>query len=146
MVEAAVRSGALNTANWAAGLNRVADGGPRPGDQRAVRRACTSWSAVGAATLVTSAADVLELLGAAGEHLAEPPRAGPGPATAGSTRHQQVLDAVPGAAASPASTPSPGRPGIGLREVRHGAGPAASSVAWSSSFDAGWRLAALAHT
>ena len=36
VVEAAVRSGALNTANWAGRLNRTADGRPGAGDQRTV--------------------------------------------------------------------------------------------------------------
>ena len=42
VVEAAVRSGALNTASWAAGLGRAVMGVPGPGDQRARRPAYTS--------------------------------------------------------------------------------------------------------
>ena len=42
VVEAALRSGALNTANWAGRLNRPAHGRARPGHQCAVGRACTS--------------------------------------------------------------------------------------------------------
>ena len=38
VVEAAVRSGALNTASWAAGTGRTGDGGARPGHQCPVRR------------------------------------------------------------------------------------------------------------
>ena len=49
----------------------------------------------GAATLVTSGADVLEMVGAAGEHLVEEPRARTRPRDRLSWRDQQVLDAVP---------------------------------------------------
>ncbi len=81
VVEAASRSGALNTANWAGRLNRVLMGVPGP---------VTSVSSAGvheqiragAMTLVTSGADVLELVGHSGEHLvtaarAASPAAGP---------------------------------------------------------------------
>lgn len=68
VVEAAWRSGALNTANWARQLNRLLMGVPGPvtsvtsaGVHDLVRS--------GAATLVTSGNDVLELVGPVGEHL-----------------------------------------------------------------------------
>lgn len=103
VVEAAVRSGALNTTNWAERLNRVVAGTPGPltsvasqGVHQLIRR--------GAATLVTGGDDVLELLGAAGDHLPMELR---GPERARdrlAIGAQQVLDAVP--VASPAPTES----------------------------------------
>lgn len=94
VVEAAARSGALNTLNWTQRLNRVAMAVPGPissapseGAHEAIRS--------GMATLVTRAADVLELIGRPGEHLTEVPR---GPATARdhlSADLRLLLDAVP---------------------------------------------------
>ncbi|HEY7719211.1 MAG TPA: DNA-processing protein DprA [Pedococcus sp.] len=74
VVEAAVRSGALNTANWAARLGRVLMGVPGPvtsapseGVHELIR--CREGQ------LVTRAAHVLELVGAMGADLAPVPRA-----------------------------------------------------------------------
>jgi DNA processing protein len=99
VVEAAARSGSLTTMNWTDRLNRIAMGVPGPitsaqsvGVHQAVRNG---------ATLVTSGADVLELIGAAGEHLTTEPR---GPVTARDrlpVHDRQVLDAVPVAAGAP---------------------------------------------
>ena len=73
VVEAAVRSGALNTAHWANRLNRVVMGVPGPvtsapsgGVHQLIR--------TGGAELVTNGREVLELVGPAGEHLADEPR------------------------------------------------------------------------
>ena len=74
VVEAAVRSGALNTASWTARLNRPLMGVPGPvtsAPSEGVHQLIRS----GAATLVTRADDVLELTGQMGEHLAEEARA-----------------------------------------------------------------------
>lgn len=94
VVEAAVRSGALNTANWATRLNRPLMGVPGPvtsapseGVHELIRR--------GEAALVTRGSDVLELIAPAGSFLAPTPRAA---ATAGdrlTDRERQVLDGVP---------------------------------------------------
>jgi DNA processing protein len=94
VVEAALRSGALNTANWAARLNRVLMGVPGPvtsapseGVHELIR--CRD------AALVTKGADVLELVSPAGSFLAPEPR---GPQTQRdrlSQQEQRVLDAVP---------------------------------------------------
>lgn len=94
VVEAALRSGALNTASWATSLSRPLMGVPGPvtsAQSQGVHERIGS----GAATLVTRADDVLEILGGAGEHLQADPR---GPERARdrlSRRHHQVLDAVP---------------------------------------------------
>ncbi len=99
VVEAAARSGSLTTMNWTERLNRIAMGVPGPitspqsvGVHQAVRNG---------ATLVTSGADVLELIGEAGEHLTTEAR---GPVTARdrlSVYDRQVLDAVPVVAGAP---------------------------------------------
>lgn len=94
VVEAARRSGALNTATWAARLNRPLMGVPGPvtsAPSEGVHRLLRS----GQATVVTTGHDVLEVVGEAGEHLAPEPR---GPERAHdrlSPRQRQVLDAVP---------------------------------------------------
>lgn len=116
LVEAALRSGALNTGSWADRLNRVVMGAPGPltspvsqGVHQMIRR--------GSATLVTSTEEVLELVGAAGSDLAPELRV-PEQARDGlSVRARQVLDAVP--VAAPAPTESIARvAGLGPADVR----------------------------
>ena len=94
VVEAAVRSGALNTANWTARLGRVLMGVPGPvtsapseGVHELIR--CREG------LLVTRAAHVLELVGSVGEDLAPVRR---GPETVRDRVHgdnRKVLEAVP---------------------------------------------------
>ena len=143
VVEAAVRSGALNTANWAGRLNRTVLGVPGPVTS-APSQGVHQLIRTGAATLVTSGAEVLEMVGGAGEHLVEEPRARSRPRDRLSWRDQQVLDAVPvstGARADSIARTA----GLGLLEVR-----AALTRLQRSGLvvagEAGWRLAALAHT
>lgn len=143
IVEAAIRSGALNTANWANRLNRVVLGVPGPvtsassgGVHHLIRG--------GGAGLVTGGSDVLEAVGVAGEHLVEEPR---GPATVRdhlSTRHRQVLDAVP--VSSAARSDSVARTaGLGVVEVRTALAYLERSGLVELT-DTGWRLAALARS
>jgi DNA processing protein len=94
VVEAAIRSGALNTASWAAGLSRALMGVPGP---------VTSAASVGVhqlirargALLVTDGHEVLEAVGPVGSHtvahLQEAPRA----RDLLTAAQRQVLDAVP---------------------------------------------------
>ena len=94
VVEAAVRSGALNTASWTSRLNRPLMGVPGPVTS-ATSEGVHQLIRSGAATLVTRADDVLELTGLMGEHLVEVVRA---PTTARdrlTRRQQRVLEAVP---------------------------------------------------
>lgn len=94
VVEAALRSGALNTTNWAGRLNRVVMGTPGPVSSAAstgVHQLIRS----GAATLVTSGAEALEVLGAAGEHLLTVPRGRDRARDALTEQQRLVLDAVP---------------------------------------------------
>jgi DNA processing protein len=93
VVEAALRSGALNTSNWTERLGRALMAVPGP---------VTSAPSQGAhqlirsgATLVTNGEEVLELVGRPGEHLMSEPRAAARPRDSLSSRDQQVLDAVP---------------------------------------------------
>ncbi|QBR94088.1 DNA-processing protein DprA [Nocardioides euryhalodurans] len=93
LVEAALRSGALNTASWANGLSRPLMGVPG---------AVTSAQSQGVhqllrqgAGLVTGPTDVLEQIGVAGEHLVDPPRGPERQRDRLSRRHHQVLEAVP---------------------------------------------------
>jgi DNA processing protein len=116
VVEAAVRSGALNTANWATRLNRHLMCVPGPvtsAQSQGVHQLIRS----GAATLVTQGADVLELVGAAGTHLVTPPRAPARRRDGLSERLKRILDAVP--LAQPAGVDSIATTaGIGLIEVQ----------------------------
>lgn len=143
IVEAAIRSGALNTANWANRLNRVVLGVPGPVTS-ATSGGVHHLIRTGGAGLATGGADVLEAVGASGEHLLEEPR---GPSTSRdrlSVRHRQVLDAVPVSAGARADSIAR-TAGLGVVEVR-------SRLAYLEQHglveqsDDGWRLAALAHT
>lgn len=94
VVEAATRSGALNTAHWAAELSRVLMGVPGPvtsTQSEGVHRLIRSRDGL----LVTSGADVLEAVGSAGEHLVEMPSAPPRPRDRLPFEHRMVLEAVP---------------------------------------------------
>lgn len=100
VVEAAVRSGALNTANWSERLHRTLAGVPGPVTS-AASQGVHQLLRGGAAALVTSGAEVLELVGAAGEALVSEPRAADRPRDRLTTRQRQVLDAVPVARGAP---------------------------------------------
>ena len=116
VVEAARRSGALNTATWAHRLRRVVMGVPGPvtsAQSEGVHRLLRE----GEAALVTGGADVLELLGRPGEHLLERP---PAPARARDRltgRDRQVLDAVP-VGRGTGSDAVARTAGVGVLEVR----------------------------
>jgi DNA processing protein len=93
VVEAAARSGALNSAGWATRLNRLLLGVPGPVTSAASEGVHTLLRS-GRATVVTSAEDVLEAVGGLGEHGAEP-RGPERPADRLSPAQRQVLEAVP---------------------------------------------------
>ncbi|WGX98778.1 DNA-processing protein DprA [Nocardioides sp. L-11A] len=115
VVEAALRSGALNTASWADRLHRTVMAVPGQVTSAASEGAHELVRS-GGATLVTRGEDVLELLGAPGEHLLDVRRAPDGPRDRLTIRARQVLDAVP--VASPASAASVARvAGLGTEEV-----------------------------
>jgi len=95
VVEAAVRSGALNTANWADGLSRTLMGVPGPVNSAAsqgVHRLIRTRNAL----LVTDAADVLEAVGPVGRCARDTASGGYlRPRDALPTIEREVLDAVP---------------------------------------------------
>jgi len=142
IVEAAIRSGALNTANWTDRLSRTVMGVPGPvtsaasaGVHQLIRRG---------ATLVTSGAEVLELLDGSGAHLVEDARAPERASDRLSVRQRQVLDAVPVARGAEADSISR-TAGIGLVEVRSTLGRLAARGLVERT-PAGWRVGEEAHT
>jgi DNA processing protein len=115
VVEAAARSGALNTANWAVRLNRVLMGVPGPVTSAPSEGVHELIRTRGAA-LVTRGEDVLELLSPSGYFLSEPVRGPVRPEDELTDRERQVLDAVP--VVQPASADSLARTaGIAVRDV-----------------------------
>jgi DNA processing protein len=142
VVEAAVRSGALNTANWATRLNRVLMGVPGP---------VTSAPSEGVhelirtrdAALVTRGADVLELVSPSGSFLAEPRRGELRARDRLTDREQRLLDAVP--VADAADVGSIARTaGLSVVEVR----PALERLragGYVEQIETRWRLAAADH-
>jgi DNA processing protein len=94
VVEAAVRSGALNTANWTSLLNRVLMGVPGPVTSASSEGVHEMLRTRGAA-LVTRGSDVLELVSPVGTHTLAPRRGAESPWDRLSERERQVLDAVP---------------------------------------------------
>lgn len=100
VVEAALRSGALHTARWAEQVCRPVMGVPGSvlsAQSQGVHQLIRS----GSATLVTSGADVLEVVGDAGQHLVEVPRAPERPRDRLPARARLVLEAVPVARSAP---------------------------------------------
>lgn len=115
LVEAAIRSGALNTAHWADLLSRVLMGVPGPVTS-VTSQGVHNQIRAGSASLVTSGPEVLELVGASGEHLMAVPRGPERPHDGFSLREVQVLDAVP--VSRGASTESIGSvAGVGVQEA-----------------------------
>jgi DNA processing protein len=94
VVEAATRSGALNTAAWTDSLSRPLMGVPGPVTS-AQSQGVHEWIRSGAASLVTCPGDVLELVGGSGAHLLDTPRGPEQPRDRLGRRHRQVLEAVP---------------------------------------------------
>ena len=137
VVEAASRSGALSTARWAERLNRTVMAVPGPvtsiqstGPHDLVRSA--------AAQLVTSGAEVLELLGASGSHLIVEPCRQTRARDVLRPREARVLDAVP--VSRPATTESIARTaGLGLVAVQTALGFLARDQ-FVERLEEGWRL------
>lgn len=137
VVEAAVRSGALNTANWTTRLNRVLMGVPGP---------VTSAPSEGVhelirgrgATLVTRGADVLELVAPSGEFLAEVVREPESAWDRLSVVEQRVLDAVP--AAVPAAPESVARTAGLAQETVRGVLARLATAGLVEALGEGWRL------
>jgi DNA processing protein len=143
VVEAASRSGALNTANWAGRLNRHLMCVPGPVTS-AQSQGAHHLIRLGAATLVTHGDEVLELVGEAGTHLVSAPRA---PARARDklpSRLQRILDAVPLAQPAPVDSIA-STAGLGLIEVQS-ALRRLHRLDLVESAPGGWRLTPAAQT
>jgi DNA processing protein len=138
VVEAAVRSGALNTAGWAALLNRTVMGVPGPVTSAPSEGVHELLRARDAA-LVTRGSDVLELVSPIGSFAQAPARAEEHPRDRLDPTDRRVLEAVPvaSAAAVPAISRTAGlAPSTVTAALRRLA--AAGFVVTSRS---GWRLA-----
>ncbi len=94
VVEAAVRSGALNTASWAGGLGRPVMAVPGPVTS-APSEGCHQLVRARDALLVTTGAEVLEAVSPVGSCTLADPRAPEQARDRLGTRERQVLDAVP---------------------------------------------------
>ncbi|MGL5810481.1 MAG: DNA-processing protein DprA [Nocardioides sp.] len=137
IVEAAYRSGALNTANWTSSLDRVLMGVPGPVTS-AASQGVHGLLRNGAAALVTCGEDVLELVSPSGEHVMAPARGPERPTDSLTIRQRQVLDAVPLHRGAPADSIAR-TAGIGLIEVRTALGRLAA-LGLVESGESGWRL------
>jgi DNA processing protein len=125
VVEAAIRSGALNTANWAAALSRTLMGVPGPVTS-APSAGVHQLIRVRGALLVTDGHEVLEAVAPAGAHtlalVQEPAR----PRDLLTAEQRQVLDAVPvkrGAVSEKIAHTAglaPGRVASALEDLRSG--------------------------
>lgn len=116
VVEAALRSGALSSAAWAERLGRLVMGVPGPVTS-AQSQGVHERLRTGAAQLVTSGADVLELMSEAGENLVEDRREAERSRDRLTVRQRQVLDAVP-VSTPRRATHIAASAGVGLREVQ----------------------------
>ena len=101
VVEAALRSGALNTANWAARLGRVLMGVPGPVTS-APSQGVHEMLRTREAHLVTEAAHVVELLGAIGDDLAPVARGAETARDRLPATQRRVLEATPVVRGAPA--------------------------------------------
>lgn len=138
VVEAALRSGALNTAGWAESLNRHVMCVPGPVTSY-TSRGVNNFLREGRGTVVTHGAEVLELVGAAGEHLVEPPRGEDRPRDDLTPTERTVVEWVP--VSEPARVDSISRLcGLPLRTTE-GALRRLRSKRFVQLTDEGWRLA-----
>jgi DNA processing protein len=138
LVEAALRSGALNTVGWAEQMSRAVMGVPGPvtsytsaGVHQCLRR--------GGATLVTHGSEVLEVVGGSGEHLVAVPRGPERPRDRLSAVDRRVLEQVP--PASPLAVDAIAT--LSLLHVRDTMGALSRLEArgFVDRVDGGWRLA-----
>lgn len=137
VVEAALRSGALNTAGWAESLHRQVMCVPGPVTSY-TSRGVNNFLREGRGTVVTHGAEVLELVGAAGEHLVDPPRGETRPRDDLTPVEAKVVEWVP--VSEPAQVESIARlSGLHLRTTE-GALRRLRSKKLVQLCDDGWRL------
>ena len=137
VVEAAARSGAINTAGWAVRLGRPLMAVPGPLSS-ATSEGTHQLIRDGAATLVTRGEHVLEAVAPMGEHTTERVRGTDRPRDLLTTREQRLLEAVP--VAHPAPVESVARTaGIGVEEAQQLLWSLAGR-GWVEQLPKGWRL------
>ena len=137
VVEAALRSGALNTAGWAESLHRHVMCVPGPVTSY-TSQGVNNFLREGRGTVVTHGAEVLELVGAAGEHLVDPPRGETRPRDDLTPTEAKVVEWVP--VSEPAQVESIARlSGLHLRTTE-GALRRLRSKKFVQLTDQGWRL------
>jgi DNA processing protein len=138
VVEAALRSGALNTAGWAESLHRHVMCVPGPVTSY-TSRGVNNFLREGRGTVITHGSEVLELIGAAGEYLVDPPRGEERPRDRLTPTEQNVVEWVP--VSEPAQVDSISRLcGLSLRTTE-GALRRLRSKRFGQLTDEGWRLA-----
>ncbi|CAN5261854.1 MAG: DNA-processing protein DprA [Nocardioides sp.] len=116
VVEAAARSGSLNTANWADQLSRAVMA--LPGPVTSAQSEGTHALLRNGASLVTCAEHVLELVGPSGEATVAEPRGVPRASDRLTKQDRRILDATP--VVRPAAAASIARvAGVGLLEAAH---------------------------
>lgn len=138
VVEAALRSGALNTAGWAESLHRQVMCVPGPVTSY-TSRGVNNFLREGRGTVVTHGAEVLELVSAAGEHLVEPPRGETRPRDLLTPTEQTVVEWVP--VSEPAQVDSISRLcGLPLRTTEGALRRLRSKGLVQRTEEGGWRL------
>ena len=138
LVEAALRSGALNTVGWAEQLSRSVMCVPGPVTSYVSQGVHVCFRR-GGASLVTHGSEVLEVLGASGQHLVEVPRGDVRPRDELSRGDQLVLEQVP--VGSPAGVVSIARQtSLHVRDA-DAALRRLESAGFVREVDGGWRLA-----
>jgi DNA processing protein len=137
VVEADLRSGALNTAKYAGELGRPVMAVPGPVSS-VVSRGCHQWLRDGRATCVSSAAEVMETVGRIGDDLAPEPRGPILPRDELEPVTRLVLEAVPArGSAGPAQIAV--RAGVDIVTARSRLG-LLSAAGFIERYGQGWRL------
>ncbi len=138
VVEAAIRSGALNTAGWTTRLNRHLMGVPGPVTS-AQSQGVHQLIRTGEAILVTQGSEVLEMVGDVGTHLVDP---APRPVHARATRSARGCNACSTRSRWPdqrRSTRSPPPRGSGWSRSAPAWGASNASASWRPPRgDGGW--------
>ncbi|MCW2899373.1 MAG: protecting protein DprA [Streptosporangiaceae bacterium] len=137
VVEADIRSGALNTAKYAQDLNRPVMAVPGPVNS-VVSRGCHKWLRDGVATCVSSAAEVLETVGRIGDDLAPESRGPVLPRDRLDPMTLLVLEAVP-ARGSAGAAEIAVRAGVDLATARGRLG-LLSAAGFIEHYGQGWRV------
>ena len=138
VVEAAARSGAINTAGWTTRLGRPLMAVPGPLSS-ATSEGTHQLIRDGAAALVTRGEHVLEAVAPIGEHMTERLRGVDRPRDRLTEREQRLLEAVPVARAAPVESVAR-TAGIGVVEVEQRLESLARRR-WVERLPTGWRLA-----